>query len=82
MSQQAGMLVLQLKIVNDQDLRFTKSIINGFQYKTDLNEDIIVLSQSATIINVKTSQGNNQELIISSGNYLFKYLNQQIGMSY
>lgn len=28
------------------------------------------------------SEGRNIELVLSSANYLFKYLNQQLGMSY
>jgi hypothetical protein len=41
---QAGMLVLQLKQVVPEDKRFSKSIINGFQLTTELQERIVVVS--------------------------------------
>ena len=92
---QAGMLVLQFKQLSDIDKSFAKSIINGFQYTTEEKEHIFVVSQSATILSVPcgahshtqaegspTTPLGNEEVIVSSANYLFKYLSQQVGMSY
>ena len=85
------MLVLQLKQFSDTEKSFAKSIINGFQYTTENKEHIFVVSQSATILSVpgggsppqaEESPQGNEEIIVSSANYLFKYLNQQVGMSY
>ena len=90
------MLVLQFKQLSDIDKSFAKSIINGFQYTTEDKEHIFVVSQSATILSVprggshspplaegsRTTPLGNEEVIVSSANYLFKYLSQQVGMSY
>jgi hypothetical protein len=87
------MLVLQFKQLSDIDKSFAKSIINGFQYTTENKEHIFVVSQSATILSVPGGSGSlphiegslppgNEEVIVSSANYLYKYLNQQVGMSY
>ena len=84
---QAGMLVLQFKQLSDIDKSFAKSIINGFQYTTENKEHIFVVSQTATILNVPrgshshtqaegSSSPGNEEVIVSSANYLFKYLSQ------
>ena len=86
------MLVLQFKQFSDTEKSFAKSIINGFQYTSENKEHIFVVSQSATILSVPGGGGSppqtegspqgNEEVIVSSANYLFKYLNQQVGMSY
>jgi beta-N-acetylglucosaminidase len=87
------MLVLQFKQLSDIDKSFAKSIINGFQYTTEDKEHIFVVSQSATILSVPRSihshpqaegisSPGNEEVLVSSANYLFKYLSQQVGMSY
>ncbi len=42
---EGGMLVLQLKQLSATDQKFSKSIINGFQFTTDnTNERIFVVS--------------------------------------
>ena len=87
------MLVLQFKQLSDIDKSFAKSIINGFQYTTENKEHIFVVSQSATILSVPGGSGSppqmegspprgKEEVIVSSANYLYKYLSQQVGMSY
>lgn len=52
------------------------SILNGFKYDNESSEKIVVVSQSVTII--KDNEGS--EFIITSGNYLIKYLDEHLGI--
>lgn len=36
--------MIQFKQLNDEDKRFSKSIINGFQFTTELKERVFVVS--------------------------------------
>lgn len=51
--------------------------MNAFKFQTPNKDDIVVMSQSATIIRSK----DNQPMIVSSANYLFKYLDEQLHKS-
>ncbi len=49
MNAQAGMLVLMLKQVNEEP-RFSKSVMNAFQFQSSKQELVTVLAQSAVVL--------------------------------
>ena len=71
------MLIMEFKQRSEKS-DFSKSILNAFQFQTASLDLVTVISQSATIIRLSPQK----TIIVSSGNYFLKYLNEEHKMSY